>query len=288
MAGDLWLPEDALQRAASRRVEMVGVDGSLWPLHGPGMFTKGVFLASFKGLYHPQRAPMVQTPAFYPGAIPGDPKTNPQKIDMKITTFADDPISLEAVEHEWWSAVTDEQDATMRVFNREGSSYREMPFRLESYPDDAMDDEPDQVWDWALPCVAYSPGWRGQTIRSEFNSQTDTTITLGNPGDLPVFAEFSLSNTGVEKWTVPDGVGGASVPLEVFPASLGPIVVNSDPFVLQLDSQTESQIVASLLGLRWRFPIPANTPPTQVPISLTGGRGEAAAYVTPMYRRPWG
>lgn len=282
-----WIPNDSPLRAGPRRVELDGVDGSVWPLHGEGMGRDGVFLASFKGLYHPQRTPMSQQPAFYPGAIPGDPKTDPQKVDLKLTTFAADPIAWEDVEHRWWSAVNDEEDATLRVFNRKGDKYRELPVRVEAYPDDTMDDEPDQVWDWALPMIAYAPGWRGQTIRSEFTG-TAGTITLGNPGDLPVWVEFSLSNTGVEKWTVPDGIGGAQITLEQFPASLGPIVVNSDPFTLQLDSLTESQIAASLLGLRWRYPIPPNTPPTEVPISVTGGSGEAAAYVTPMYRRPWG
>lgn len=283
----LWLPEDSPHRANPRRVELDGVDGSLWHLHGAGMGVEGVFLASFKGMYHPQRSPMSQTPAFYPGSIPGDPKTDPQKIDLKLTTHAPDPIAWEDVEHRWWSAVNDEADATLRVFNRAGTKYRTMPVRVETYPDDSMDSEPDQVWDWALPMVGHSPGWRGQTIRSEFTG-TSGTITLGNPGDLPVWAEFSLSNTGVEKWTVPDGIDGATVKLEQFPADLGPIVVNSDPFTLQLDSQTESQIAATLLGLRWRYPIPANTPPTEVPISVEGGPGEAVAYVTPVHRRPWG
>lgn len=286
-----YLPPDSLWRSNPRVVKLIGVDGSVWILHGPGMAigsgAPGVFLASFRGIYHPQRTPMSQQPAFYPGAIPGDPKTDPQKIDLQLTTHAPTAVQWEDVEHAWWSAVNDEEDATLQVWNRAGTSYRELPVRVETYPDDAMDSEPDTVWDWALPMVAYSPGWRGQTIKSEFDSTTDTTITIGNPGDLPVWVEFALSNTGVEQWTVPDGISGDSITLEVFPAELGELVVNSDPFTLQLDSTTESQIAASLLGLRWRHPIPPNTSPTEVPISVTGGPGEAAAYVTPMYRRPW-
>lgn len=276
---------------AARRVELHGVDGSLWVLHDahdmPVMSgLRGVFLASFKGIYHPQRVPISQQPAFYPGAIPGDPKTDPQKIDLKLTTHAPDPVAWEQVEREWWAAVDDERDAVLRIWNRAGTSYRDMPVRVETYPDDAMDDEPDDAWDWALPMVGYAPGWRGQTIRSEFTG-TSGTITLGNPGDLPVWAEFVLSNSGVESWTVPDGVGGESITLEAFPAELGELVVSTDPFTLQLDSVTESQIAATLLGLRWRYPIPPNTAATAVPISVTGGPGEAVAYVTPMYRRPW-
>lgn len=286
-----YLPENSPLRAAPRVVELDGVNGSEWTLHGEGMpiarGEAGVFLSSFRGIYHPQRVPMSQEPAFYPGAIPGDPKTSPQKIDLQLVTHAPDPLAWEAIEQEWWAAVNDEEDATLRVWNRAHTTYRTMPVRVETYPDDSMDYEPGTEWPWALPMIAYSPGWRGQTIKSEFDSTTDTTITIGNPGDLPVWVEFALSNTGVEQWTVPDGISGESITLEVFPAELGELVVNSDPFTLQLDSVNESQIAASLLGLRWRHPIPPNTPPTEVPISVTGGPGEAAAYVTPMYRRPW-
>lgn len=300
------LPPDSPKRAAPRRVEVDGVDGSLWHLHGTGMGAEGVILASFKGMYHPQRSAMTQEPAFYPGAIPGDPKTNPQKIDLKLTTFAEDPIAWEAVETAWWSAINDEADATLRVFNRAGTSFREMPIRAEAYPDDSMDWEPGEVWDWSLPLAAYSPGWRGQTIREVARDWVQVTpgewvgkIRVGNPGDLPAWPEFVLSNTGVEEWTVPDGIGGAVVKLEKFDASIGEIVVNSDPFALQLDSTVESQIAASLLGLRWRNAVEASPRPpgktgpietVDVEIRVKGPTSppEAAMYLEPLYRRPWG
>lgn len=298
-----WLPPDR-RPAAPRKIELIGVDDSEWVLHGEGTpvlhGVAGIVLASVRGIYHPQRSPISQQPAFYPGAIPGDPKTDPQKIDLKLTSWAPDAIAWEQIEEAWWRAVDDEADATLRVWNRAHTRYRDMPVRVETYPDDAMDFEPDTVWDWDLPMIAYSPGWRGQTIKSvagegdESSPWTEdepgvwsATITLGNPGDLPAWAEFSLSNTGIEEWKVPDGVSGQSIELEQFPAELGPIVVNSDPFTLQLDSEVESQIAATLLGLRFRFPIPARTAPTEVSISVTGGPGEATAYVTPMWKRPW-
>lgn len=273
-----------------RVVEVDGVDGSMWPLHGPGMGP--VIMSGVKGLYHPLRVPRDQKPAFMPGGIPGIPKTDPQVIDLKVFSSGPTGIEWEEIENEWWAAWSDEADSTLRVFNRAGDAYRELDVRVQTWPDDDMDAEPEEEWPWAIPLIAYRPGWRGETITSRWPlSGTATgsgTLKFVNPGDLDISVQISLTNTGVERWTVPDGIDGATVTLEQFPASVGDLFVDTDPFAMQLDSDTESQIAMSLLGLRFRKTIPANTTvPVEVPISVTGGAGAAKAYMTPMWKRPW-
>ncbi|MGV9479161.1 hypothetical protein [Gordonia aichiensis] len=273
-----------------RVVEVDGVDGSMWPLHGPGMGP--VIMSGVKGLYHPLRVPRDQKPAFMPGGIPGIPKTDPQVIDLKVFSSGATGVEWEEIENQWWAAWSDEADSTLRVFNRDKSSYRELDVRVQTWPEDDMDSEPDEEWPWAIPLIAYRPGWRGQTITSRWPlSGTATgsgTLKFVNPGDLDISVQISLTNTGVEQWTVPDGIDGATVKLEQFPASVGDLFIDTDPFAMQLDSDTESQIAMSLLGLRFRKMIPANTTvPVEVPISVTGGAGAAKAYMTPMWKRPW-
>lgn len=273
-----------------RVVEVDGVDGSMWPLHGPGMGP--VIMSGVKGLYHPLRVPRDQKPAFMPGGIPGIPKTDPQVIDLKVFSSGATGVEWEEIENQWWAAWSDEADSTLRVFNRDNSSYRELDVRVQTWPEDDMDAEPEEEWPWAIPLIAYRPGWRGQTITSRWPlSGTATgsgTLKFVNPGDLDISVQISLTNTGVERWTVPDGIDGATVKLEQFPASVGDLFIDTDPFAMQLDSDTESQIAMSLLGLRFRKTIPANTTvPVEVPISVTGGAGAAKAYMTPMWKRPW-
>lgn len=273
-----------------RVVEVDGVDGSMWPLHGPGMGP--VIMSGVKGLYHPLRVPRDQKPAFMPGGIPGIPKTDPQVIDLKVFSSGATGVEWEEIENQWWAAWSDEADSTLRVFNRDNSSYRELDVRVQTWPEDDMDAEPEEEWPWAIPLIAYRPGWRGQTITSRWPlSGTATgsgTLKFVNPGDLDISVQISLTNTGVEKWTVPDGINGDTVTLEQFPASVGDLFIDTDPFAMQLDSDTESQIAMSLLGLRFRKTIPANTTvPVEVPISVTGGAGAAKAYMTPMWKRPW-
>lgn len=273
-----------------RRVELVGVDGSLWHLHGGrSMGREGVVMSGVKGLYHPVRKPRVQTPAFMDGAIPGIPKTDPQVTDLKVFSAGEDGIEWERIENRWWDALSDEEDFTLRVYNRAGTSFRELRYRVETWPDDDMDSEPEEESPWAIPLIAYRPGWCGQTLTSKWDS-TDPSKKLRfvNPGNLPLYVELSLTNTGSQRWTVPDGIGGATVKLEQFPASVGDLFIQTDPFTLQLESDVESQIGASLLGLRFRNPIPPRTfEPVEVPISVTGGSGVAKAYMTPKWKRPW-
>lgn len=273
-----------------RVVEVDGVDGSMWPLHGPGMGP--VIMSGVKGLYHPLRVPRDQKPAFMPGGIPGIPKTDPQVIDLKVFSSGATGVKWEEIENQWWAAWSDEADSTLRVFNRDNSSYRELDVRVQTWPEDDMDSEPDEEWPWAIPLIAYRPGWRGQTITSRWpltgTASGSGTLKFVNPGDLDISVQISLTNTGVEKWTVPDGINGDTVTLEQFPASVGDLFIDTDPFAMQLDSDVESQIAMSLLGLRFRKMIPANTTvPVEVPISVTGGAGAAKAYMTPMWKRPW-
>lgn len=276
-----------------RKVELYGVNGSLWHLHGQGMGVEGVIMSGVKGLYHPVRVPRDQKPAFMNGAIPGIPKTDPQVTDLRVFTSGPTGIAWERVENEWWQALSDEEDFTLRVYNRAGTAWRECPYRVQTWPEDDMDSEPEEDWPWAIPLIAYKPGWRGPTITSQWPvngvpAAGSGTLKFVNPGDLPMYVQIALTNTGVEKWTAPDGIGGATVELEVFDDSVGNLFIDTDPFALQLESQVESQIAASLLGMRFRFAIPPNTKvPVSVPISVTGGPGVAKAYMTPMWMRPW-
>lgn len=276
-----------------RTVELYGVDGSVWHLHGLGMGVEGVIMSGVKGLYHPLRVPRDQRPAFMDGGVPGIPKTDPTVTDLKVFTSGPTGIAWEAVENAWWKALSDEEDFVLRVWNRAHTSWREQPYRVQTWPDDDMDSEPEEDWPWAIPMIAYKPGWRGPTITSKWPANgvpaTGTgTLKFVNPGDLPAWVQISLTNTGVEQWTVPDGIGGDTIPLEVMDESVGDLFVDTDPFALQLDADEDSQIAASLLGMRFRFPIPPNTmTPVSVPISVSGGPGVAKAYITPRWKRPW-
>lgn len=274
--------------SVAREVIWFGPDGSEWPLHGPGMGTKGVYLTSLRGIYHPVRVPLDTRPAYMQGARPGLPKTDPRVIDLKIFTTATTPEEWEDVENEWWDAWSDEEDGTMRVFNRAGTYYRDIDLRLQKYPDNPFDWEPDEVFDWDMPTIAYDPWWRGPTVTSTWTPGGE--LKFANPGDVETWPHLMLENLGLgEQYTVPDGIDGDTVELEPLDPSEGDLLVDTDQMRLQMETAANTQFAARMAAMKFRNPIPPRTPPTVVPVSVAGGNASAKvkAYMSPLYKRPW-
>lgn len=279
----------------ARPVGYHGVDGSVWPLHGRyqgmEMGSKGVYLTSLYGFYHPVRVPLSQTPAYMRGAKPGPSKTDPSLIDAKIFTTADSEEEWEDVESAWWEAWSDDEDGLMVVGSR-GGTFREQPVRLLKYPTEPFDFEPDDVFDWTMNLIAYSPGWRGPTLTSTW-TQADPHMRFANPGDLDIWPQIAgWGRAGETINTLPDGIAGATVPFaDVDFADGEHWLVDTDQLQLPIETVTETQAAARLAGLRFKYPIPKRTiTPVEVPISISGATSETeiTAYMIPLYKRPWG
>ena len=279
----------------ARPVGYHGVDGSVWPLHGRyqgmDMGSKGVYLTSLYGFYHPVRVPLSQTPAYMRGAKPGPSKTDPSLIDAKIFTTADSEEEWEDVESAWWEAWSDDEDGLMVVGSRSGT-FREQPVRLLKYPTEPFDFEPGDVFDWTMNLIAYSPGWRGPMLTSTW-TQADPHMRFANPGDLEIWPQIAgWGRAGETINTLPDGIDGATVPFaDVDFADGEHWLVDTDQLQLPIETVTETQAAARLAGLRFKNPIPKRTiTPVEVPISISGATSETeiTAYMQPLYKRPWG
>lgn len=272
--------------ARGRNVRYISPSGNVWHLHGEMMGEEGVYLTSFSGLYHPVRVPITLTPAYMRGAIPGPPKTDVTRIGMKIFTSADDPAIWEEIESRWWADWSDEEDGILVVESLSTGTTRWQPVRLEKYPEDPFDYEPDEVMDWTMPLMAYSPGWRGPLLRSSFTG-TSGTIKLANPGDLETWPHFA--GDPVPGIKLPDGIGGAQVPLpdDMDPAN-GEWLVITDQLEVVIEDMENSQVAALMAGLMFRNPIPAGTTePVEAPIQA-GVSTTIRATIQPLYMRPWG
>ncbi|MGI5222167.1 hypothetical protein [Nocardia sp. CA-290969] len=280
--------------AVAREIRYIGVDGSVWHLHGgEHMGAEGVYLTSLAGFYHPVRVPLSQTPAYMRGAIPGPSKTDPSIIDMRIFTSARDDAEWEDVESAWWNAWSDEEDGLLIAGDRRGGT-REQPIRLQRYPAEPFDFEPETEMEWVLPTIAYSPGWRGQMLTSEWKNTDGTgigTLNLANPGDIEIWAQFSgWGQTGV-RVTLPDGIAGDTRQLPEFTDGDHWLVDPDMTTGVNIDTVTETQAAALMAGMLFRHPIPPRTTePVSVPVSATGGNTatEVKVFMTPLFKRPWG
>ncbi|WP_410877354.1 hypothetical protein [Nocardia sp. A7] len=278
---------------AGRNIRYIGVDDSVWPLHGHLMGEKGVYLTSLAGFYHPVRVPMTQTPAYMRGAIPGPSKTDPSIIDMKIFTSATTEAEWEQIESEWWNAWSDEADGLLVAADRNGNE-RSQPVRLQTYPADPFDWEPECEMEWTMPTVAYSPGWRGPLLTSNWTNTSGSgsgTINLANPGDLEIWPQFAGWGQAGARVTLPDGIGTDTRQLPEFADGEHWLVDPDMTTGVQLDTVTNTQAAARMAGLLFQNTIPARTTvPVSRAVSVTGGDTDTAvtAYMTPLYRRPWG
>ncbi|MGN2634630.1 hypothetical protein ACTD5D_39750 [Nocardia takedensis] len=279
--------------AAGRNIRYLGVDGSVWHLHGHQMGKEGVYLTSLAGFYHPVRVPMVQTPAYMRGAKPGPAKTDPSVIDMKIFTTARTEPDWEDVESAWWNAWSDDEDGVLVATDRRGNE-RDQAVRLQKYPSDPFDWEPDTEMEWTMPTVAYSPGWRGPLLTSTWLNSSGTgtgTLNLANPGDLEIWPQYAGWGQEGAVVTLPDGIGDVTVELTEFDDGEHWLVDPDMTTGVQLDTVTNTQAAARMAGLLFQHPIP---PRTVVPVPRTvrvvGGNTatEVKAFMTPLYRRPWG
>ncbi len=278
---------------AGRNVRYLGVDGSVWHLHGYRMGKEGVYLTSLAGFYHPVRVPMVQTPAYMRGAKPGPSKTDPSIIDMKIFTSARTEEEWEDVESAWWSAWSDDEDGVLVATDRRGNE-RDQAVRLQKYPSDPFDWEPDTEMEWTMPTVAYSPGWRGPLLTSTWLNSSGSgtgTLNLANPGDLEIWPQIAGWGQEGAVVTVPDGIGDTSVTLPEFDDGEHWLVDPDMTTGVQLDTVTNTQAAARMAGLLFQHPIPPRTVvPVPRAVSVVGGNTatEVKAFMTPLYRRPWG
>ena len=272
-----------------------GVDGSRWHLHGRDgsheMGDEGVFLTSLNGFYHPVRVPLSQTPAYMRGAKPGPSKTDPSRIDAKVFTSADTAEEWEDIESAWWEAWDDEADGLLISGSRKGT-YREQPVRLLSYPTEPFDFEPDDVFEWTMNLIAYSPGWRGQILTSTW-TQANPHMFFANPGDLEIWPQIAgWGHAGEQLAALPDGIAGDTVNLSDVDLVDGEHwLIDTDQLQLPAETVTDTQLAARFAGMRFRNPIPKRTTvPVEVPVTVTGATGatEIKAYMTPLFKRPWG
>ena len=272
--------------ARGRNVRYISPDGEVWPLHGDGMGSKGIYLTSFAGIYHPQRTPVVLTPAYKRGAIPG-PKTDASVIGLKIFTTAETPEEWERVESRWWNSWSDERDGTWssspcppgpRDGNRSGCPSTQ---RTRS----TMSRTPR----WTGPCrVSPTIPAGGQLLKASATGSGLTTIKMANPGDMEVWPHFT--GQPVPGLKIPDGIGGDLVDIKsaTYDPDNGEWLIVTDQMEVVIEDYEDSQIVALLAGLMFQHPIPAETPVMDVPIDLGSTSTTVRTYIEPLYRRPWG
>ncbi|ORL01570.1 hypothetical protein [Prescottella equi] len=200
----------------------------------------------------------------------------------------------------------DEQLAAM--FCKTRRSLRKLHFQLYDpiANDPEFDPEIDEYENVIFPLRAGQPMWESRkdvTVWKTTQSSDSGFIEVWNPTDRPLLqtwvltrGQWTISDTswiGPKGKRVPGGeFGGRTLPLNPIDAVHGGARINLDPMKLMVESWSGTNLLGELAGqFFFMHEIPPYTPPTLLPIAVTGapsGGARAELHMRRFWSRPWG
>lgn len=155
-----------------------------------------------------------------------------------------------------------------------------------------------------VPAACERPFWVGESLvySVTFPSGNGTLpIWVANLGNVPIWLQWKLPSPGT--YTVADYSWGQELKYGYAPGqhttrtvTLNPITtgedldIQTDPYWKQMVAANADPVQNRNGGAQFIYPIPAKTPPTQIPLQLVGGTPGATAYVVcpAWFSRAWG
>lgn len=282
-------------------IEIVGVNGELWTVSGPGMGEQGVILADdLEALFDeaPWTAIWRQGATQEGATLEG---VSPEPIDLVLSfeTFSSDSgMPWDEVEARFFQSFDTIKEATIRITdNGEARTLRVVKMtnaKMKSKKDPRLIGKATII----LTLRAGWPYWEGDTYTSTFapsgvDGVWEGEVIVSNPTDAPIYLEWSISAPGV--WHIPDHdfENPESPPHQI---SLPPLTVGQ---FLTIDTypREETYILADgtnfagrMGGVDFLHPIPPRTPETRLPIRVSGHTAGAFAQARMVrhWKRPTG
>lgn len=280
---------------------------------GPNKGAQGVcMLQTFTGLYHAPRTPVRQSWAYQEGSTPSDfPRVDERTIDIRLSTQGATQLDWERVDSMLWSVLRFDQDCILRMNSKIGPP-RELKIRLDRKPKDTMtlDTAYQNLMVWEITLVACDPWWYSTTLTSSWTNTSGTGtgfVTLQNPADVECWVQWACNQivSGTQVWTLPDGVAlwpagstdsngddisGTNVTHTLPSLTAGQeFLVDTYPLNPTLMVRDGSQAWARMKAEAFLYSLAPRTPPTQVPVKVTGGTTSTmvTAYMTQRFDRPY-
>jgi hypothetical protein len=290
-----------------------GNDQIVLDILGPNKGAQGVcMLQTFAGIYHAPRTPVRQSWAYQEGSTPSDfPRVEERTIDIRLSTQGVTQLDWERVDSQLWEVLRFDRDCILRIESML-SPPRELKVRLDRKPKDSMtfDTASQNLMIWEMTLVASDPWYYSATLTSSWTNTSGSGtgyITLQNPADVECWVQYSCNQivSGTQVWTLPDGVAlwpagstdanghdisGTNVTHTLPSLGVGQeFLVDTYPLNPTLMVRDGSQAWARMNAEAFLYSLPPRTPPTQVPVKVTGGTTSTTltAYMTQRWDRPW-
>ncbi|WP_418345276.1 phage tail protein [Rhodococcus pyridinivorans] len=295
-------------------ITLDGADGIRRILSGPGMGDRGVELAtSPAGFYNTPTEAIYTEHAFERGSTYNGMRITSMQPVFSVNIFGSPGQSWEEADDEWSTALAINQDATL--WYEGDSSRRRLTIRLmqEMQFTPVNDPRLGQYGKVTMTCIAPDPFWYETSEFDKWTSEIDTTngttaygsVTVQNPTPYPTWVKWRLQagpNPGT-KWTLPDFSWGNKIHRRAvedadrvihMPELLGnehvDIETDENSKRPQVVSPLDTQIYMRMEGKTFMYPIAPRTPPTEVPVAVTGApAGVGLRVECPLpWPKPWG
>lgn len=273
-------------------IEVVGSNGDKVTLAGENAGMEGIWLAEgVEGLMDPEVDIITKSSGSRPGSRLVSHRIVERTIVFKVTIENDEDDSWADRDDRWRGLWGYDTPTEIRVTTTQWGTRILTAFLNEIEVDTEYDPFVNGSTDVTMTVTAYDPFWYADAKVMELPMTTSGVYTFKfdepiNPTPNPVFPEYVLEGAGTYK--IPDGDTGIKLPLTLEQGEA--VVVNTDPGTRQVVEASGVPVWARMNGVRWRHPIPAKSPITELAVDTTNvvENTRAMIIIRQPFNRPWG
>lgn len=279
-------------------LELHGANGRVWDIHGPRAGRQDVaLLEGASGFWEAPITAVWMQGAFQEGATYLGYKTEPLDVVLPLGVRGDTPQRWERNDATLMLGLGTPDDE-FRLVARSSSGVREISLRITGTPELVGDrDYSDQgLSQYVVQARAGWPRWVAEPDVSVFTADTGDGsgfVTVSNPTDTWLYPQWVCDAPG--RWSLPDfdWEGGRWADRIITTPTLGAgqdLTIDSYPANEPYVAADGSNIAGRFGGVLFLHPVPPHTPPTEIPVSVTGGQPGASVMLRMPrnWRRPRG
>lgn len=279
-------------------IQLHSSTGRVWHIHGEHAGAQGVaLLEGAEGFWEAPIKSVWMQGAFQEGATYVGFRTEPLDVILPIGIYGETYAEWSRTDSIFRNDLGD-PDTEFSLVAISESGRRELKLRLTDTPVNIRTTDPgkDHYTRLVVQARAGWPRWGGEAEASGFTSTTGDDsgfVTVSNPTDTWLYPMWVCDAPG--KWSLPDFSwrddqwhdrvittptlgGGEALTIDTYPANESYVSANG------------SNIAGRFGGVEFLFPVPPHTPPTQIPVKVSGGQPGASVMVRMPrnWRRPRG
>lgn len=261
-------------------IEIIGCDGQLWTVSGPGMGREGVELAKNPQGLHDE-APFKQIwqqGASQDGATLLSYNIEPLDLVLAFDIVGDERAWSE-IEAEFYASFDYIRPAQIRVTTDISTRTLDV-VKLEKTQTKSERDP--RIWGWSQMTItlrAPMPFWIGETYVSEIalSGTSQGTLYVQNPADCELWPMWTL--TGPGKWTIPDMNLSAGPRRIECPAltRIQSLTINTHPREESYVASDGSNFAGRFGGVEFLYPIPPRTTQKAIAVKVEGGEANLSS-----------